>query len=431
MDITQKDLVNGVLLLYHLPVWHGNANTIAEHANAFSRHSRFKVWSVNTALGFPNGLAALKFRIVVFHYSLPLGLAGTGFTHYLDSLSSSYKIAFFQDEYHQCQHRFDFINTYKIDCVYTLLKPQQFSDIYRKYTEVPKLVHNIPGYVSERLIEAGHRFTIPEQLRKFDIRYRGRRLPYYMGSGALEKQQIAVDFAQRANGLKLKTDLQTQEKRRIYGDGWYKFLADSRAVLGVETGVSVFDTTGEAQEECERLLALNPDASFEEISESFLHQWEDRIYYRTIGPRHFEAAALRVCQILFEGEYSGIMQPMVHYIPLRKDFSNFEEVIEMFKDRELRLKLTDTAYRDLIGSGRYSDRSFIESFDDELINSGFEPEISAAEAERITATIRADRVARLIKKIPYIALVFPYPGRDISFPVENLVRTALRRYKRR
>ena len=47
---------------------------------------------------------------------------------------------------------------------------------------------------------------------------------------------------------------------------------------------------------------------------------------RTISPRHFEAAAFRVCQVLFEGRYAGVMEPMRHYIPLRKDFSNFDEV---------------------------------------------------------------------------------------------------------
>ena len=58
-----------------------------------------------------------------------------------------------------------------------------------------------------------------------------------------------------------------------------------------------------------------------------LPRWEDNVYYRTISPRHFEAAAFRICQVLFEGRYSGVLEPMVHYIPLKKDFSNIDEVI--------------------------------------------------------------------------------------------------------
>src|SRR4029077_6259139 len=85
---------------------------------------------------------------------------------------------------------------------------------------------------------------------------------------------------------------------------------------------------------------------------------------------HFEAAAFRVCQILFEGKYSGILQPMVHYIPLKKDFSNFVDVIRLFSDASVRRELTDNAYRDLIASGKYSYQKFIQEFDDQLIGAG-------------------------------------------------------------
>src|SRR3954453_1840141 len=61
--------VNGILLLYDHPL-EPNAPTIMEHVDAFARHSRFDVWSVNTALGFPKSLGELDFSVVVLHYSL-------------------------------------------------------------------------------------------------------------------------------------------------------------------------------------------------------------------------------------------------------------------------------------------------------------------------------------------------------------------------
>ena len=55
--------------------------------------------------------------------------------------------------------------------------------------------------------------------------------------------------------------------------------------------------------------------------ERLLAQYDGKgVYYLTMSPRVFEAAAVRSCQILFEGRYSGILEPMVHYIPLKKDF---------------------------------------------------------------------------------------------------------------
>ncbi len=92
---------------------------------------------------------------------------------------------------------------------------------------------------------------------------------------------------------------------------------------------------------------------------------------------------MRSCQILYEGHYSGVMEPMTHYIPLRKDFSNFDEVVEAFRDPELRQRLTDNAHRDLIASGRYAYEAFVAGFDRELeaaglsVPAGFDPEPTA------------------------------------------------------
>lgn len=429
----KNKLVDGILLLYHLPTWQRNASTIADHVDAFPRHSRFKVWKVNIALGFPPALQKLRFRIVVFHYSLPIALRGTSFVSYLKECQSSYKIAFFQDENHQCARRFDFINRYEIDCVYTLLEESQFGQVYRQYTKATKLISNLPGYVSEELVSASKRFSIPDELRRFDIRYRGRQLPFYMGSAAQEKHLIALRFQAHSKGLGLNLDLETQEKKRIYGDDWYKFMADSRAALGVEAGVSIFDTTDTVREEHNRILADSPKISFEDMSKRLLAPWEDRIFYRTISPRHFEAAAFRVCQILYEGKYSGIMEPDVHYIPLKKDFSNFDEVVRKFKDDTLRREITENAHQDLIASGRYSYSGFVQGFDEQLLAEGFTSEIAPAEENRVTQALRAGSIVRIVKRIPYILLVYPYPGRDIQFPgrqhTVQLLRSALRRQK--
>ena len=65
-----------------------------------------------------------------------------------------------------------------------------------------------------------------------------------------------------------------------------------------------------------------------------LGRWDDNFSYRTISPRHFEAAAFRICQVMFEGEYSDVLRPMVHYVPLKKDFSNFDQVVELITDHD-------------------------------------------------------------------------------------------------
>src|SRR3954464_8678917 len=95
--------VQGVLLLYHCPPG-PSAQTIMDHVCSFERNSRFKIWSVNTAEGFPEALPSLEFCSIVLHYSLfgivPYQLSGP-FLRYLAS-SDAYRVAFFQDEHHYC-----------------------------------------------------------------------------------------------------------------------------------------------------------------------------------------------------------------------------------------------------------------------------------------------------------------------------------------
>lgn len=431
---------NGILLFYYKPLWRRRAVTIWENIVAFQQHSRFTVWSVNTALGFPAKLRAMRFSSVVLHYSLfgfpyLLNYINSEFLDYLEQCRFSYKVAFFQDEHHFCQQRFAFLNRYKVDCVYTLVEPPYFKDTYQRYTSVPKLVSHIPGYVSDHLVERAQRVTLPDEKRKIDIGYRGRRLKYYMGKGSQEKYEIAVRFRKKAAGLGLKLDIEAEEHRRIYGEAWYRFVANCRACLGVEAGVSIFDIEDVVRTEYERLITPNPQISFEEMSEKILREWEDNIPYRTISPRHFEAAAFRVCQILFEGDYSGIMRPMVHYIPLKKDFSNFDDVICMFKDKALRRKLTENAHRDLIASGRYSYKRFIKGFDEELLKAGLTPDQvvgGGIDVDKVTTLLRRGQDFRKLRASPMTLLYCPFPGRGVVlFFVRPVLKPLLRMYRRR
>jgi hypothetical protein len=130
-----------------------------------------------------------------------------------------------------------------------------------------------------------------------------------MGRGAQEKSEIGRRFAELSDGLGLQVDIATDEEDRLYGDAWYRFLGSCRAVLGVEAGVSIFDLDGEARAATEELLAREPDLSFEEVSARILHRWEDHVFYRTVSPRHFEAAAFATCQILSRARIPGCSRP--------------------------------------------------------------------------------------------------------------------------
>ncbi len=405
-----------------------------EHINAFEKHSKFYVYAINMEYGFPENLQNLHFKIIIIHYSTVRTYALESFKDYLKNEKDAYKIAFFQDEHHFCKERFDFINQFKIDCIFTLIEPQYFKDTYEKFSHVKRIVYCIPGYVSDDLIKAASMFGIPDEKRLIDVGYRGRELAYYMGKGSQEKKEIGEQFLQMAKGLNLHLDIETNETRRIYGDDWLKFFANCRCMLGVEAGVSIFDIDGTVFQQYQNEIEKNPEISFEEMSNKLnFDKVENRIYYRTISPRHFEAAAFRVCQILFEGNYSGILKPMVHYIPLKKDFSNFDEIIRQFQDPNVRKTITDNAYRDLIASEKYHYKKFIRDFDQVLIDAGLNPETDPSEYYKVLTKLNEGKNRRKMKALIQRGMqlgiqVIIYIPHRLNIPMGKMIPLRIRKF---
>jgi spore maturation protein CgeB len=85
-----------------------------------------------------------------------------------------------------------------------------------------------------------------------------------------------------------------------------------------------------------------------------------------ISPRIFEAIGCGCCLILYSGQYSGILKPGVHFIELKKDFSNIEEVVHKVKDRDYVRFMAERAYKDVVSSGRYSYEIFVRGVEREI-----------------------------------------------------------------
>jgi hypothetical protein len=72
-----------------------------------------------------------------------------------------------------------------------------------------------------------------------------------------------------------------------------------------------------------------------------------------------EAAVLNSCQILVEGDYSGIIRPWEHYIPIRADASDFDTVAAAMRDHALVTQLTVNCRATILDSKdlRYSTKA--------------------------------------------------------------------------
>ena len=391
----------GVLLLYNRPALFRDAATITDHIEAFGRWSRFPVQAVNTDGGFPSSLEPLRFDAVVLHYTLFASgphpyLIGDRFLEYLSRCKGSYKVAFFQDEHEYCRRRFAFLDQYGVDCVYTCFSPEYHEPTYGAHTRVKRFVTYMPAYVSPDLVREAAKLGRPDSDREVDVGYRTRPTPPYFGRGGVEKVEIAERFAPPAARAGLRLDISSREEDRLYGESWYRFLAGCRGQLGTESGASCVDLEDEVREEYLRLAADGHEVTLEELERGALGRWDGRVQLRSTSSRHFEAAAFRVCQVMYEGEYSGVLAPMRHYIPLRKDFSNIDEVLERFADPDVRRELTETAHRDLVASGDYGYEAFIAGFDAVLADAGLSPNEGAAAAPAIRGRPATGLVQRYV-----------------------------------
>lgn len=99
------------------------------------------------------------------------------------------------------------------------------------------------------------------------------------------------------------------------------------------------------------------ESLYSEIHEKFYkNKIKNKFYTKAISSRHFDAIGTKTVQILFEGKYNDILKPNEHYIELKKDLSNFDEVIKKFKDKEFVKKIVDNAYEFVLSNHTYRHR---------------------------------------------------------------------------
>ncbi len=238
-----------------------------------------------------------------------------------------------------------------------MLDARHWPTLYPRTGASTRMERSYTGFVDDRGAGAVARLPRPHAERPLDIVYRARNLPFHIGHHGQLKAGIAdvVDPAARARGL--RTDISTDFAATKYGDAWFDFLASGRCVIGTESGSSALDPRGEIRRFEAAWRAEHPDATFEEFAALQEPGWDDHDF-TAISPRLFEAAQTMTCQLLVEGAYDGILAPEQHYVPLRADLSNVDEVLERIADPAETEAVAERAWEDLILSGRYSYGAF-------------------------------------------------------------------------
>lgn len=342
-------------------------STIREHIESYAKHSEHAIYygvaTHNATLSYNLNL----FDVVVLHYSIRVSLTDHLSAAFPDAIAAfpGLKVLYIQDEYDTTEVARRWIERLGIDLVFTCVPEAHIEDVYpqSRFPHV-KFKGVLTGSVPESYAELEASFDTKS--RPVLIGYRGRPLPYWYGDLGQEKMRIGVEMKAICEKRGLPVDIEWSNEARIYGDKWYQFVRSCRAMLGTESGSNVFDFDGTISKTIRDAILENPELTYDEAFGRFIAPHEGKIKQNQISPKIFEAIAFRTGLILFEGEYSKVVVPWEHYIPLKKDFSNIDEVLSKVQDDAFMEAMVERAYRDVIASGKYSYREFIASFDKDI-----------------------------------------------------------------
>jgi hypothetical protein len=340
--------------------------TVLEHLQSF-RLSEHEVFFAPGVRGAPLPLDLAAFDVVIVHYSVRLSLPDFISPEVAAALPGfvGLKILYIQDEYDTTETARTWIERLGFDIVFTCVPESSVEKVYPA-ARFPKtdFITTLTGFVPASFERPLRAPAMNE--RKLYLAYRGRALPYWYGLLGREKLVIGQRMKQICAERGVPCDIEWEEEKRIYGKDWYVFLMSARATLATESGSNVFDDHGEIRRAIEAALAANPNATFEDLYPRIVAPHEGKVRMNQISPRVFEAISVGTGLVLFEGEYSGVLRAWDHYLPLKKDFSNVDEIFAKLADDAFMTAMIERAHRDVIASGRFGYREAIRKLDEIL-----------------------------------------------------------------
>lgn len=306
------------------------------------------------------------YDVVVVHHSIILfsQYCLPSFWRILLRMSTNKKVLFIQDDFRKVNETLESIRYIGFSIIFTCLSENVKDKIYiSDQINHTKVISILTAYTPEYFKKIP---LVSYQDRDWDVVYRGRKGSAWYGDLVREKWIIGENFKQDALLYGLKINISSDEKERVYGRKWIDFLLSAKCVLGTESSSNVVDYDGSIEERVLKYEKENPNASYEEIKNLYFKDIDGKLELNMLPPKIFEYAATRTLMILYEGNYSGILEPWRHYIPLKKDHSNMDQVVVNIRSHEQWEKITQCAYNDLVASDKYSYKKLIDIFDHEI-----------------------------------------------------------------
>jgi len=384
-----------ITILQHLQVF--EYSEFKHHLVYYNTYEATPRGVIDTAhVSIPSNLKNMVFDAIILHYTF-LNQCTLGFSFYkwrrkFDWIRelNCLKIAMPQDEGDFIELLDEWLFDLGVSVIFSI-HYRKGGPLYPIMSEHSSIYPCLPGYIDDKTANRLKRTLLPICERQKDIVYRARQLPYRFGKAGRMKYMVADMVAPRAISRGFNVDISTRYEDAIYGDTWFDFLSSAKAVIGTPGGWSAIDWRGELRANTNRMLRKNPSLRFEEFNKQMSKGWDDYQFF-TVTPRHFEAVITKTCQVLVEGDYKGILEADRHYLPIKQDFSNLDDVLEKLQDVNYLQELADRAYKDIFLTGQYSYRSFAKKIDiilNKHLNSEKEVGVSMTDSKSANKAIAA------------------------------------------
>jgi len=324
--------------------------------------------NLNSAFDIPKYILKVNYDLIIFHtVFLSARWKGTDFFKkniiekcIVFEKYSCPKLILSQDEWIHTNLLNEFVNKIGITHIGS---NAGFGEWHKIYNQVDfkkvKFKQILTGYIDNKVIELAKNVQKKWVLRSNDIGYRAYKAPPWLGRHGYLKTKIANVFKEEGEKNGFNVNISINESDTITGNDWYRFLGDCKFFIGVEGGSTIIDPDGLIWNRGTEYLKKTPDASFDEIEKEVFPSMDGNLWLVCISPRHLEAIATNTCQVLVEGEYNGFLKPDRHYIPVKKDFSNLDEVFSKMRDTEFCDSLLQNAYSDIVLNEKYTYRGFL------------------------------------------------------------------------
>jgi len=360
---------------YKLLILHGLRNdarqTSIDHIYCYPQYRRGNVYAYHYAyMPITKELKEFPFDAIVLNYCF------LSMRHHIDYAklknetysfirnSESMKIAITQDEIVRNEILDELLDYMNIDVIFTPVT-KDLNVLLPTCSSRRRIRPALAGYSHVRDLPRRAHFSEPFRERSIDVGTRVRITPPHYGRSGLLKGRTAENFREAALNAGFRVDISTKPEDAFAGDAWFRFIGSCRFTVIARGGASVCDPRGDINLKVQEFLKSKPDAAFEQI-EAACFPGQDRYDFSAVSPRLFEAAELRTGLILLEGEYVAGLEPYRHYIPLKPDLSNLDEVFRLMRDDARAEAMIEAAFQHLVQSGLFSYGRFVDDVFSEI-----------------------------------------------------------------